>query len=487
MKEPKPASQHADAMLSQDNGIIDQRLRESAGDQGLIRAQIGLSEMISAGGIHFEGREYPVSLRPLILDPRVERDVIAIAERLVSILDTAAMLYCADRHVRDCFPSYDAVTRFITPMPKLAPLSRICRLDGIFDSHGCYRIVETNTEGPGGVIQAGLAARIWAQAENPLTPGLSLNVYRQPFVANPDCFVHELLSTHRELTAQCPSRAAVVNFRGRYKNEVDWITRGLNNLGVETTVVDAADLKRKSGRLIDSTGGPLDLVYNKLDVRDLIDEPTVEEYLAATANQEATCVNPWIAQWILSDKAILAVLSDDRFAGNFTLAEQQFIKAHVPWTRFVRDSSTTDREGRRVDLLPYAVAKREELVLKPSNATRGEGVKIGHLTERAEWEDGLRHAAGAEPYVLQEYISAPCLNGPHPGTGKIESMIFGLDAYVFGGHFAGFHARASLDPVINVGKRGIIMPVAVASPGSHDRPPTRHRAADAAMGELLHT
>jgi glutathionylspermidine synthase len=461
-------SPHSDTVLSADNRIIDERLREFAGDQQLQRAQATLSEMIRLGGLHFEGREYPVSLRPLALDPQVERTIVAVAERLVSILDTAAMLYCTDQAVRDCFPSYHSVVRCITSVPKLAPLARICRLDGIVDTHGRYRIVETNTEGPGGVIQTGVAARIWAQAENPLTRGLPLNVYGQPFVADPNCFLHELLSSHLELAGHYPSRAAVVNFRGRYKNEVDWITRGLNNLGVEATIVDAADLRRKSKRLVDPAGAPIDLVYNKLDVRDLIDEPTVEEYLTATANQEVTCINPWIAQWILTDKAILAVLSDDRFASNFTPAEREFINAHVPWTRLVRESHTTDMEGQRVDLLTYAIAKREKLVLKPSNATRGEGVRIGCLTERNEWEASLRQAVGAQPYVLQEYIEAPRLNAPHPREGTIESMAFGLDAFVFGGHFAGFHARASLDPVINVGKRGIIVPVAVTSPGRHD-------------------
>jgi glutathionylspermidine synthase len=477
---------HSDTILSPDNRIIDERLRQSAGDQELQRAQARFSEMILSGGIHFEGRNYPVSLRPLILDPRIEQAVITVAERFVSILDTAAMLYCTDEEVRDCFPSYHPVTRFITSLPKLAPLARICRLDGIVDTNGRYRIVETNTEGPGGVIQTGLAARIWAQAENPLTRGLPLNVYKQPLVANPDCFLHELLSTHRELTGKYPSRAAVVNFRGRYKNEVEWITRGLNNLGVDTSIVDAASLRRKSTRLTDPAGAPLDLVYNKLDVRDLINEPTVEEYLIATANQEATCINPWVAQWILSDKAILAVLSDDRFASNFTPAERELINAHVPWTRFVRESYTTDKEGQRVNLPTYAIAKREELVLKPSNATRGEGVKIGHLTERNEWEHSLHHAAGAEPYVLQEYIPAPRLNAMHPGDGTIESMAFGLDAFVFGGHFAGFHARASLDPVINVGKRGILLPVAVTSPSSRDRLPTNY-AGDPSVGEETNT
>jgi glutathionylspermidine synthase len=475
---------HSDAILSADNRIIEERLRELAGDEKLQRAQATLSEMIRSGGLHFEGREYPVSLRPLVLDPQVERVIASVAERLVSLLDTAARLYCTDQKVRDCFPSYHSVARFITSMPKLAPLARICRLDGIIDTHGRYRIVETNTEGPGGVIQTGLAARIWAQAENPLTPGLPLNVYSQPFVGNPDCFLHELLSSHLVQTGHYPSRAAVVNFRGRYKNEVDWITRGLNNLGVETAIVDAADLKRKSSRLVDAAGAPIDLVYNKLDVRDLIDEPTVEEYLTATANQEVTCINPWIAQWILTDKAILAVLSDDRFASNFTPAEREFINAHVPWTRLVRETHTTGMEGQRVDLLTYAIAKREELVLKPSNATRGEGVRIGCLTEQNEWENSLRQAVGKQPHVLQEYIQAPRLNAPHPSNGTIESMTFGLDAFVFGGHFAGFHARASLDPVINVGKRGIIVPVAVTSPSGRDDRPSNHTE-DAPVGDVV--
>lgn len=479
----RPVDQHWDAMLSSDNTIIDERLHGFAGHQELLRSQVAFSDLISSSGLHFEGRSYPVSLRPLVVDPSIERAVIAIAERFVSILDTAAMLYCKDELVRACFPCYQPVARFITSMPTLAPLVRICRLDGLFDAHGRYRIVETNTEGPGGVIQAGLAARIWAQAENPLTPGLALNVYKQPFVANPDCFLHELLATHRELTAQYPSRAAVVNFRGRYKNEVDWITRGLNDLGVDSTVVDAASLRRNAGRLTDPAGAPLDLVYNKLDVRDLIGDSTVEEYLTSTANSEATCINPWVAQWILTDKAILAVLSDDRFAGNFTPAERELIQTHVPWTRLVTAAETTDKEGQRVDLLSYAIARREELVLKPSNATRGEGVKIGPLTEPKEWEYRLQRAMGAEPYVLQEYVPAPRLNALHP-DGKVESLIFGLDAFVFGGRFAGFHARASLDPVINVGKRGILIPVAVASPSARDRRPSDY-GADAPVGEVV--
>ena len=180
------------------------------------------------------------------------------------------------------------------------------------------------------------------------------------------------------------------------------------------------------------------------------------------------------------------MLSDHRFANNFTRAERELIEAHVPWTRLVRDSYTTDAEGRRVNLLTYATEKRNELVLKPSNATRGEGVKIGCLTEPSEWERGLHNALRGATCVLQEYISAPTLSAPNPSDGTIESMVFGLDVFVFCGHFAGFHARASIDPIINVGKRGILMPVAVASSSSPDSAPT-DCGRGARVGEVANT
>jgi diaminobutyrate-2-oxoglutarate transaminase len=38
-------------------------------------------------------------------------------------------------------------------------------------------------------------------------------------------------------------------------------------------------------------------------------------------------------------------------------------------------------------------------------------------------------------------------------------MVYGLDAYVFNGKLAGLQARASVDPVMNIGRRGVLLPV----------------------------
>jgi glutathionylspermidine synthase len=459
----RPASVAEASVLPVDNKLIERQMRHMTGSdrRALAAAQARLSRAVAGSNLHFEGRGYPVSLRPLVITEQQAREFAAIGERFVKLLDRAAAIYCEEKEARDLFPAYRGVARYATALPNLKPLTRICRFDGLIAPDGKYRILETNTDCPGGVIQNGLAGRVWGEVANPLTDDLALDVYAQPFVKNPDCFVLELLAAHRERTGRDAERASIVNFRGRFTNEIDWMQEGLNRLGIPTSLVDAAALLRGRKGLLDPGGHVIELAYNKLDLRDIIDEPEVAEYLEATAAGEVTFLNPLICQWPLADKAVLALMHDERFADCFTATERSLIEAHIPWTRFVRADRTLDPNGTPIDLLSYVIENRESLVLKPTNATRGEGVMVGPLTPQQVWREQVERAAKGSPYVVQEYIRAPCISAPHPSDGAIEPMWVGLDIYVFGGRFAGFQSCASLDAVMNVGKRGILLPVAV--------------------------
>lgn len=464
--EEKIASSGQYGDISEADRQIEMRISYAiaADSQPLGVAQSELSAAVKRAGLHFEGRPYPVCLRPLAITERFSEKVAHVAEQFVTLLDTAAELYCSDRGSRRLFPAYDAVAPLAISVPRPRPIVRVCRFDGLIAADGEFRILETNTEGPGGVIQNGLAGQIWARSDNPLIDDLKLDVFAQPYVRDPDSFFTELFAAHQAMTGQRLGRAAIVNYRGRFTNEVDWMLEGLQRHGVDAALLDAASLRRTLKGVTDPAGNHIDLAYNKLDVRDTIGEPEIDDYITACAAGEITSINPLIAQWILSDKAILALLSDDQFAANFTRAQRRLIRAHVPWTRFVTDGWTTDAERRRVDLIPYVTANREALVLKPSNGTRGENVMVGSFTTPVDWEHHLRRAATV-PYVVQEYIRPPRLSVPHPFNGTVERMSYGLDTYVFGGKFAGFQARASLDPVMNVGKRGVLLPVAIARTG----------------------
>lgn len=423
--------------------------------------QDDLSSAIAEAGMHFEGRAYPVCLRPLAIDRGQANHLGAIAEGVVKLLDIAAELYCCNEEVQELFPAYKHLRTWITRLPEHRPIARVCRLDGLVGKDGYYKIIETNTEGPGGVIQNGLAAKVWGRMPNPLTHGLSLDVDKQPFAKDPNCFVLELVSAYRAATGRELGTAAVVNFRGRYTNEVDLIVSGLTDAGIKAVLLDVSELTKTSRGLAGPDGDIIELVYNKLDVREVINSTECRTYLSSCASNEVVSINPWISQCVLSDKAILAVLSDDRFSSSFSAEQIDFISHHIPWTRLVRAGATTDPQRRRIDLIDYIRENKANLVLKPSNATRGEHVMVGRLTSPEVWGEHIGRAA-RDPYVVQEYIKPREVTALHRPTRSLKKMPYGIDCYVFGGRLAGFQSRASLDAVMNVGRSGILLPVAVA-------------------------
>lgn len=448
--------------ISEADARIERRLRELAtcDSASIWEAQDELSSAIAEAGLHFEGRAYPVCLRPLAIDSGLANRLTTTAEAVIKLLDVAAELYCCNEDVQDLFPAYKHLRHWITRLPKHRPIVRICRLDGLFGSDGHYKIIETNTEAPGGVIQNGLAAKIWSRIPNPLTRDLSLDVNKQPFAKDPNCFVRELVSAYYAAAGSELKTAAVVNFRGRYTNEVDWIINGLRDAGVKATFLDVSAMKLTPRGLVGPDEDLIELAYNKLDPRDVIEACEAEDYLLACASQDVVSINPWISQCVLSDKAILALLSDDRFSSHFNAEQIELIARHIPWTRLIREGVTTNPKRRRIELISYIRKNKTDLVLKPSNATRGEHVLIGRLTSSEVWEEHIDRAA-RNPYVIQEYIAPGEVTALHPPSRSIKKMAYGIDCYVFGGRLAGFQSRASLDPVMNVGRSGMLLPIAI--------------------------
>src|SRR5207237_196400 len=119
----------------------------------------------------------------------------------------------------------------------------------------------------------------------------------------------------------------------------------------------------------------------------------------------AVCmVNPFRCK-LLHKKASLAVLSDEQNVGLFSSDERRAIDAHIPWTRVVAER-TTRHEGRTVDLLPFIIDRREQLVLKPNDAYGGAGIVLGWEGDTATWERAVRVAL-TEPFVVQERVPIP--------------------------------------------------------------------------------
>jgi uncharacterized circularly permuted ATP-grasp superfamily protein len=426
---------------------------------------LALVSGLREAGIHFEGRPYPAAIEPLVLSQAEADQIIQASVAVHGVLERVAELYRSNQAVRDFFPRYQNATRWISVDNGLRPDIFVCRLDGVLID-GQYRVMETNAACPGGVIQTGMIHRIWHSLVKENLDVDTRAFAAQPTEEDPRLFVRRLIDLHRRRTGARPETAAVVMLNGNYRNEVDWISRGLTDLGTDTVVADATDLTWSGTGPVTINGARVDLTYNKLDQVELIGTPEAAGYLDAAAAGAVTFVNGLLAQCVLEDKSVLALLTDDRFAGLFASRERKVIDEHIPWTRRVVPGVTAAPDGTQAGLFEYLSKDRNHLVIKPTDKTRGEGVVIGSETTPGEWEAAIAAAASTRGgFVAQTKLPLSQSWLRRERDGQAEKMVHGIDTYLFDGQFASFHVRASLDPVINIGHRGRLMPVLIEKPG----------------------
>lgn len=142
---------------------------------------------------------------------------------------------------------------------------------------------------------------------------------------------------------------------------------------------------------------------------------------------------------ILRDKRNLALLSEhaeDREL--FDDRERALLRAHVPWTREVRER-VTDFEHRSVDLVVLAMDHQEEMVLKPIQGMGGESIHFGLAHSREIWEDMVRQAIRDGGWLIQELEHAVPYWYPHEGEVVPHDVVWGV--FAFGSRYAGGFLR----------------------------------------------
>ena len=415
------------------------------------------SATLLAHGLRFEGRPYPVSLAPLVVEPASAARMAQRAEALHRVLERALALYRDDARVRsELFREYEPHARLALALPDGQPPIRFARFDSVVTDDR-FALLEANTACPGGVVQSPLATRLWLETDAARACLRGRRVREEPLRADRLLFVRELVAAARAMGVD-PSRAAVVNLRGVYTNEVEWIVGGLTELGLDADVRDAREFRCSRGWPV-ANGRRYELLVNKLDPLALVADRDARSYRTAFEAGRACFVNPGPAQLVSEDKGILALLTDERYSGFFEPDERELIGSHVPWTRLVVSGPTRSPSGGRVDLLTFVAANRERLVLKPANSTRGEGVVVGRLVTPSRWLAALRVATRTR-HVVQEWVPHGTVALAAGGRRTVAQCVLGL--FLFSGRFVGFHGRASVEPVVNVGRTGWIVPVVAA-------------------------
>ncbi|AWI27614.1 hypothetical protein [Streptomyces tirandamycinicus] len=238
--------------------------------------------------------------------------------------------------------------------------------------------------------------------------------------------------------------------------------------GVEGIACDLGELRYPGGRPTVS-GRAVDIVFRYFLAEDLTDPATAAllEPLLVAAERGRVGLFSRLDAELYGNKGTLAMLSDERHRDLFDAAELACIDRLLPWTRYVRPR-TTDPGGAPVGTLSYALAHRQELILKPTLLHGGNGITAGWEVDPAEWERKVASAVDG-PFVLQHRVRPAAEPFPDHAGGERELFLnwglyvgvrdadgdgdgygYGADEYDYGDGYGGGFVRASPDAAAGV-------------------------------------
>src|SRR4030095_13737017 len=103
------------------------------------------------------------------------------------------------------------------------------------------------------------------------------------------------------------------------------------------------------GRILRADGRAIDLVYRRVLVNAILERPPECRALTEADAARAVCVANTFRCKIPHKKAFFALLTDEEFGDLFGAEQREIAARHTPWTRLVREGTTT-RSGKRIDL-----------------------------------------------------------------------------------------------------------------------------------------
>jgi hypothetical protein len=423
---------------------------ELLSDEMAQASQSMLDDQLHRRGLVFGDRPLATVLRPRFMAlthyRRLQRRVRLLMRAFGKAYDRAV----ADLAIRAQFRLAEWEERLVRHHPGFRASSPTSRVDAfVLDDTGEMALTEYNAETPAG---AGYNDALVASfADLPIMRAFGKRYEALPLLARHGV-LHALLQAYEEWAGHRGTpRVAIVDWpEVPTRSEFVLFQEYFRAVGMETVIADPRELEFRGGRLY-ADHGPVDLVYKRVLLSELVERCGLETPLLQAVAAGAVCmVNPARSK-ILHKKASLAVLSDERNAHLFDPEERAALMAHIPWTRVVEERQT-EHGGRRVDLVPFILEDRAHMVLKPNDDYGGAGIVLGWQTEPADWERAVATAL-ASPHIVQRRVPIP--SEPYPslveGRPVLADRMLDTAPFVCGGDYAeGCLTRLSTAALLNV-------------------------------------
>jgi hypothetical protein len=413
-------------------------------------SQAQLAAQLKQRGLYFGERPLCNVLRPRFLTSAQYRFLQQSVASLLPAFDRIYERAIADDVFRRQFRMLDWEETLIAQHPGFRDASPVSRLDAFFThDRGGLRYTEYNAETPAAAAYNDVLAEV--------TYGLPImRLFLRRYEVRPQparhLVMHALLESFRSWSGtRAAPRIAIVDWREvPTYSEFVISAEYFRAQGLSCVIADPRTLEYRGGTLY-ADGNPVDLVYKRVLITELIERGGLDHPLVRAVRDGAVCmVNPFRCK-ILHKKASLAVLSDERNTDMFAAEELDAIRAHIPWTRIVEERHTRFHD-RDVDLVPFIFENRGHLVLKPNDEYGGSGIVLGWDVDEETWRNSVQRAL-TEPYIVQDRITLPMEAYPSIVDDRlvVHDRILDTAPFVFHGAFMdGCLTRLSSDPLVNV-------------------------------------
>ena len=351
-------------------------------------------------------------------------------------------------------PEAEARWVAIDPGPPDVVLSR---LDAFLEGSR-PRFIEVNSDAPAGFGYGDRMAEVFERL--PAFRRFAA-VHRVRYHSSGPALVDAVLGAWRAHGGTGAPRVAIVDWAEvKTRADQDLLRALFEARGIPCLLADPRHAVLAGGRLA-FDGLAVDVVYRRGVLSELVErEADVRVFMEAYRRGAAVFVNSLRCR-LSEDKAFFALLTDEAFDDLVTPDERRFLSDVVPWTRRVQERRTW-KDRTEIDLMPFIVAHRESLVLKPAHGYGGRSVLVGDETPADAWEAA---AVGglAEPWVVQERVTIP--EEPFPivedGALRFEALKVNVNPFYAAGAEVGAVTRASRSAVINVSAGGGSVPTFV--------------------------
>jgi len=419
-------------------------------DELAAASQAQLDDQQRLRGLFFGRRPLCTVLRPRFMTPEQYRFLQSRMRVLLRAFDKAYRRAIEDADFRAQFGLLDWEEELVQHDPGFRNPSPTSRVDTFFvTDRGGLRLTEYNAETP--------ASPAYNDVLTEILYGLPvmrefLRRYEVRALPARHSVLHSLVDAYRQWSGghEAP-RIAILDWREVPSySEFVLFAEYFKSQGLECIIADPREVEYRDGRLV-SSDFHITLIYKRVLISELIERGGLDQPIVRAVRDGAVCmVNPFRCK-ILHKKASLAVLIDERNVGLFNAEEREAIAAHIPWTCRVEQRHARYHD-QAIDLIPFIVEHRENLVLKPNDEYGGKGIVLGWQTDAAGWEQAIMTAL-SEPYIVQERVAIPSEPYPSLIDGRLELADRMLDTnpFVFYGDYVdGCLSRLSAEALLNV-------------------------------------